>query len=79
MFNVLSFSTHLPIPYLKKTVSTIWTFFCLIIFALYHQKKITFSTINNQTLQLNVAVKTSGYSKKNFHVPSPAMKSLLVF
>ena len=45
--------------------------FCLIIFALYHQDKITFSMINNQTFQLNVAVKTSiigdnqeGYIKK---------------
>ena len=54
---------------------------------------ISFSMINNQTFQLNVAVKTAiigdnhegskkenkltGYSK-NFDLPSPAMISLLV-
>ena len=29
------------------------------LFAWYHQNKITFSTINNQPVQLNVAVKSS--------------------
>ena len=67
----------------------------IFISVLYHQNKKIYTTINNQTFQLNVAVKSSiigddyevskkkktrelVVQKKQLHLPSPAMISLLV-